>query len=159
MIFDFVCQIVGRNLKKPWNHVPFLPRALIFHSPTICNGNSRSFRKHITHKHLSKKSLNNGTFDVVEVNIFLFGTRVAFKMAEIIYRRKEASTMALPNPGLQVDEERTALVITAPQNDFLSPLGVTWKSQFFYSEKSDWEGEQRPFTWCARLILAHRQND
>jgi biuret amidohydrolase len=34
--------------------------------------------------------------------------------------------MALPNPGLQVDEERTALVITDPQNDFLSPKGVTW---------------------------------
>ncbi len=34
--------------------------------------------------------------------------------------------MALPNPGLQVDEERTALVITDPQNDFLSPKGVAW---------------------------------
>lgn len=34
--------------------------------------------------------------------------------------------MALPTPGLQVDEERTALVITDPQNDFLSPKGVTW---------------------------------
>jgi nicotinamidase-related amidase len=31
----------------------------------------------------------------------------------------------LPNPGMQVDE-RTALVITDPQNDFLSPEGVTW---------------------------------
>ena len=31
----------------------------------------------------------------------------------------------LPNPGMQVDE-RTALVITDPQNDFLSPKGVTW---------------------------------
>ena len=47
-------------------------------------------------------------------------------MAEIIYRSKEASTMALPNPGLQVDGDRTALVITDPQNDFLNPKGVTW---------------------------------
>jgi nicotinamidase-related amidase len=31
----------------------------------------------------------------------------------------------LPNPGMQVDE-RTAIVITDPQNDFLSPEGVTW---------------------------------
>ena len=31
----------------------------------------------------------------------------------------------LPNPGFQVDD-RTALVITDPQNDFLSPDGVTW---------------------------------
>ncbi len=34
--------------------------------------------------------------------------------------------MALPNPGVQIDPERTALVITDPQNDFLSPAGATW---------------------------------
>lgn len=34
--------------------------------------------------------------------------------------------MALPNPGMQVDTSNTALVITDPQNDFLSPQGVTW---------------------------------
>lgn len=33
---------------------------------------------------------------------------------------------ALPNPGLQVEPGRTALVVTDPQNDFLSPDGVTW---------------------------------
>ncbi len=32
----------------------------------------------------------------------------------------------LPNPGLVIDPERTALVVTDPQNDFLSPQGVTW---------------------------------
>jgi nicotinamidase-related amidase len=32
----------------------------------------------------------------------------------------------LPNPGMRIDPERTALVITDPQNDFLSPEGVTW---------------------------------
>ena len=32
----------------------------------------------------------------------------------------------LPNPGLNVDAERTAVVITDPQNDFLSPDGATW---------------------------------
>lgn len=32
----------------------------------------------------------------------------------------------LPDPGLVVDQERTAVVITDPQNDFLSPEGVTW---------------------------------
>ena len=31
----------------------------------------------------------------------------------------------LPDPGMQVDAN-TALVITDPQNDFLSPKGVTW---------------------------------
>lgn len=34
--------------------------------------------------------------------------------------------MALPNPGMTADKERTALVITDPQNDFLSPEGVAW---------------------------------
>ncbi len=34
--------------------------------------------------------------------------------------------MALPNPGMEIDKERTALVITDPQNDFLSPDGATW---------------------------------
>ncbi len=34
--------------------------------------------------------------------------------------------MALPNPGMTIDLERTALLITDPQNDFLSPEGVMW---------------------------------
>jgi nicotinamidase-related amidase len=33
---------------------------------------------------------------------------------------------ALPNPGMQIEKGRTALVITDPQNDFLSPKGVAW---------------------------------
>ena len=32
----------------------------------------------------------------------------------------------LPDPGMSVDVKRTALVITDPQNDFLSEDGVTW---------------------------------
>jgi len=32
----------------------------------------------------------------------------------------------LPDPGLTVDRPNTALVLTDPQNDFLSPKGVTW---------------------------------
>lgn len=32
----------------------------------------------------------------------------------------------LPDPGMTVQHGRTALVITDPQNDFLSPKGVTW---------------------------------
>jgi nicotinamidase-related amidase len=32
----------------------------------------------------------------------------------------------LPNPGMKVDAANTALVITDPQNDFLSEEGVTW---------------------------------
>lgn len=34
--------------------------------------------------------------------------------------------LGIPRPGMQLDAERTAIVITDPQNDFLSPEGVTW---------------------------------
>jgi nicotinamidase-related amidase len=33
---------------------------------------------------------------------------------------------ALPDPGMEIVPGRTALVITDPQNDFLSPSGVAW---------------------------------
>ena len=33
---------------------------------------------------------------------------------------------ALPDPGMQLEEGRTALLVTDPQNDFLSPRGVAW---------------------------------
>ena len=37
-----------------------------------------------------------------------------------------AALAQLPDPGMVVDPGNTALVITDPQNDFLSPEGVTW---------------------------------
>ena len=37
-----------------------------------------------------------------------------------------ASQAGLPNPGLQIVKGQTALLVTDPQNDFLSPKGVTW---------------------------------
>jgi nicotinamidase-related amidase len=37
-----------------------------------------------------------------------------------------ASAAALPDPGVTIVPGRTALLITDPQNDFLSPKGVTW---------------------------------
>ena len=32
----------------------------------------------------------------------------------------------IPDPGMKIDPANTALVVTDPQNDFLSPDGVTW---------------------------------
>jgi nicotinamidase-related amidase len=32
----------------------------------------------------------------------------------------------LPIPGLSIEKGRTALLITGPQNDFLSPDGFAW---------------------------------
>ncbi|MEZ5361460.1 MAG: cysteine hydrolase [Bryobacterales bacterium] len=37
-----------------------------------------------------------------------------------------AALSQIPNPGMEIDPANTALVITDPQNDFLSPDGVTW---------------------------------
>jgi nicotinamidase-related amidase len=36
------------------------------------------------------------------------------------------SNAQLPDPGVEIVAGRTALLITDPQNDFLSPEGVTW---------------------------------
>jgi nicotinamidase-related amidase len=36
------------------------------------------------------------------------------------------ASAALPDPGVDISGGRTALLITDPQNDFLSPEGVTW---------------------------------
>jgi len=37
-----------------------------------------------------------------------------------------AAQAQLPDPGMEISSGRTALVITDPQNDFLSPDGVAW---------------------------------
>ena len=37
-----------------------------------------------------------------------------------------AAQAELPDPGMPITQGNTALVITDPQNDFLSPKGVTW---------------------------------
>ena len=37
-----------------------------------------------------------------------------------------AANAQLPDPGMEIAPGRTALLITDPQNDFLSPKGVTW---------------------------------
>jgi nicotinamidase-related amidase len=46
--------------------------------------------------------------------------------AAIIGLLPSETAAQLPDPGMEVDVSRTALVITDPQNDFLSPEGVTW---------------------------------
>ncbi len=48
---------------------------------------------------------------------------VAFVTCVLVAPSAEAQ---LPDPGMEVDTSRTAIVITDPQNDFLSPDGVTW---------------------------------
>lgn len=50
----------------------------------------------------------------------------AFSISLFIAGIAPVAEAQLPNPGMTIDTERTALVITDPQNDFLSPDGVTW---------------------------------
>jgi nicotinamidase-related amidase len=47
---------------------------------------------------------------------------VAFALTTVV----STGDAALPDPGMQIEKGRTALVITDPQNDFLSPKGVAW---------------------------------
>lgn len=53
--------------------------------------------------------------------------KIAISMLVLIIVSMTSYVLAdLPNPGMTVVRGRTALVITDPQNDFLSPNGVTW---------------------------------
>ncbi len=53
-------------------------------------------------------------------------TLAILSAAVIIMSFASTATAQLPNPGMTIDPERTAIVITDPQNDLLSPEGVTW---------------------------------
>ena len=65
--------------------------------------------------------------------------------------------MALPNPGMSIDSEHTALVVTDPQNDFLSPEGVTWgvvgESVTENKTVENIEGERNSGVYLASLLL------
>ncbi|MFD1695256.1 cysteine hydrolase [Roseibium aestuarii] len=68
--------------------------------------------------------------------VFLAGTAFLYAAADFAYGQTETSRAAtaklppindgLPMPGFQITTDDTAIVITDPQNDFLSPDGVTW---------------------------------
>jgi nicotinamidase-related amidase len=47
-------------------------------------------------------------------------------LAAVALATVQRATAQLPNPGLEIDPSRTALIVTDPQNDFLSPNGVAW---------------------------------
>ena len=55
-------------------------------------------------------------------------TRTSIAIAAVVLASLATVTAyaQLPDPGLTIDPARTAVVITDPQNDFLSPDGVTW---------------------------------
>jgi nicotinamidase-related amidase len=47
-------------------------------------------------------------------------------LAVFVFAGMGTAQAQLPNPGMAITQGDTALVITDPQNDFLSPKGVTW---------------------------------
>ena len=47
-------------------------------------------------------------------------------IAVLLASSQVAAIAGLPNPGMRFDPMRTAIVVTDPQNDFLSEKGVTW---------------------------------
>ena len=51
---------------------------------------------------------------------------LAASMTATIVALSLVAAAQLPDPGMTIDKERTAIVITDPQNDFLSPDGVMW---------------------------------
>ncbi|MCK4834291.1 MAG: cysteine hydrolase [Gammaproteobacteria bacterium] len=58
-------------------------------------------------------------------------TKINIKVKQTLISALMISAVAnayagLPNPGMAFDPKRTAVVITDPQNDFLSEKGVTW---------------------------------
>ncbi len=44
----------------------------------------------------------------------------------IVYGSGRKPDAAIPRPGLELRKDNVAVVVTDPQNDFLSPEGVTW---------------------------------
>lgn len=53
-------------------------------------------------------------------------TRNSLIAVALIFTATALAGAGLPDPGMEIDLSNTALVITDPQNDFLSPEGVTW---------------------------------
>ncbi|MDH3663166.1 MAG: cysteine hydrolase [Alphaproteobacteria bacterium] len=53
-------------------------------------------------------------------------TATAVLALPLVGATAHADDSGLPDPGFEIVQGRTALLVTDPQNDFLSPDGVTW---------------------------------
>jgi len=60
---------------------------------------------------------------------------------------------AIPRPGLELEKQKVAVVVTDPQNDFLSPQGVTW------SVVGKNVTENNTVDNIGQLFVAAKQND
>ncbi len=66
-------------------------------------------------------SLNSTRFENLR-HLILAGLTVA----TLVVAAGTAKAQRLPDPGVNIQPGNTALLVTDPQNDFLSPEGVTW---------------------------------
>ncbi|MAZ01664.1 MAG: isochorismatase [Sneathiella sp.] len=72
------------------------------------------------------KSLLKFTFGKqIRARFFSLATAIVLTLT-VIGNAVQADNSGLPDPGFEIVKGRTALVVTDPQNDFLSPDGVTW---------------------------------
>ena len=71
----------------------------------------------------------------------------------MLYAVSTGVSAQLPNPGVQFEQGSTALLVTDPQNDFLSPEGVTW------GVVGESVTENNTVTNIGRLFKAAKEND
>ncbi|MFZ5503421.1 MAG: isochorismatase family protein [Pseudomonadota bacterium] len=60
------------------------------------------------------------------MNLFSNAIKKSTLLLAMLAAVSSSAWAGLPDPGMTIDPARTALVVTDPQNDFLSPKGVTW---------------------------------
>ncbi len=53
-------------------------------------------------------------------------TPTSTEQPTVVYGSGRKTDAAIPRPGLDLRPGSVAVVVTDPQNDFLSPEGVTW---------------------------------
>jgi len=71
----------------------------------------------------------------------------------IVYGSTRKPDAAIPRPGLELEKQKVAVVVTDPQNDFLSPQGVTW------SVVGKNVTENNTVDNIGQLFVAAKQND
>ncbi len=79
---------------------------------------------HNDHHHIDRRNLLRGSVAAGAAAVAVAGGAAAAQAVEDPYA--EPAEPALPPSDMILDLERTALVVTDPQIDFLSPDGVTW---------------------------------
>ncbi len=62
----------------------------------------------------------------IRAGFFALAATAVLAVMLLVGGAARADNSGLPDPGFEIVQGRTALLVTDPQNDFLSPAGVTW---------------------------------